>query len=89
MVLVAVPEERNIRGIVSQVVLQSEWLHLKGKPEVQREAVIDKIRPYLDTKEIQEDLEDDEIAMVDGDEESTDPYVEATDILERIHLITC
>ena len=32
--------------------LQSEWLHLKGKPEVQREAVIDKIRPYLDTKEI-------------------------------------
>ena len=69
--------------------LQSEWLHLKGKPEVQREAVIDKIRPYLDTKEIQEDLEDDEIAMVDGDEESTDPYVEATDILERIHLITC
>ena len=69
--------------------LQSEWLHLKGKPEVQREAVIDKIRPYLDTKEIQEDLEDDEMAMMDGDEESTDPYVEATDILERIHLITC
>ena len=69
--------------------LQSEWLHLKGKPEVQREAVIDKIRPYLETGEIQEDLEDDEIAMMDGDEESTDPYVEATDILERIHLITC
>ena len=69
--------------------LQSEWLHLKGKPEVQREAVIDKIRPYLDTEGTQEDLEDDEIAMVDGDEESTDPYVEATDVLERIHLITC
>ena len=51
--------------------------------------MIDKIRPYLDTKEIQEDLEDHEIAMVDGDEESTDPYVEATDVLERIHLITC
>ena len=29
------------------------------------------------------------MAMMDGDEESTDPYVEATDILERIHLITC
>ena len=27
--------------------------------------------------------------MVDGDEESTDPYVEATDVLDRIHLITC
>ncbi len=69
--------------------LQSEWLHRKGKPEVQREAVIDKIRPYVDTDDIQEDLEDDEIAMVDGDEESTDPYVDATDVLDRIHLITC
>ena len=69
--------------------LQSEWLHRKGKPEVQREAVIDKIRPYADTDDAQEDLEGDEIAMVDGDEESTDPYVEATDVLDRIHLITC
>ena len=69
--------------------LQSEWLHRKGKPEVQREAVIDKIRPYVDTDDTQEDLEDDEIAMMDGDEESTDPYVEATDVLDRIHLITC
>ncbi len=69
--------------------LQSEWLHRKGKPEVQREAVIDKIRPYVDTDDVQEDLEDEEIAMVDGDEESTDPYVDATDVLDRIHLITC
>ena len=29
------------------------------------------------------------MAMMDRDEESTDPYVEAMDILERIHLITC
>ncbi len=69
--------------------LQSEWLHLKGKPEVQREAVIDKIRPYVDAEDTQENLEGDEIAMVDGDEESTDPYVEATDVLDRLHLITC
>ena len=69
--------------------LQSEWLHLKGKPEVQREAVIDKIRPYLETGDVQEELEDDEIAMVDGDEEATDPHVEASEILERIPLITC
>ena len=69
--------------------LQSEWLHLKGKPEVQREAVIDKIRPYLNTEDTQENLEGDEIAMVDGDEESTDPYVEATDVLDRLPLITC
>ena len=69
--------------------LQSEWLHLKGKPEVQREAVIDKIRPYLETGDVQEDLEDDELAMMDGDKEATDPQVEAAEILERIPLITC
>ena len=69
--------------------LQSEWLHLKGKPEVQREAVIDKLRPYLETGAVQEDLEDDELAMMDGDEEATDPQVEASEILEQIPWITC
>ena len=53
--------------------LQSEWLHLKGKPEIQREAVIDKLRPYIRNDPVQEDLEDDELALIDRDDEATDP----------------
>ena len=53
--------------------LQSEWLHLKGKPEIQREAVIDKLRPYTGDDPTQEDLEDDKLALIDGDNEATDP----------------
>ena len=69
--------------------LQSEWLHLKGKPEVQREAVIDKLKPYFGNESVQEDLEDDELALIDGDEEATDPQVDASEILEQMPWITC
>ena len=51
--------------------------------------MIDKLKPYLETESVQEDLEDDELALMDGDEEATDPQVEASEILERIPWITC
>ena len=70
-------------------ILQSEWLHLKGKPEIQQEAVIDKLRPYVGDDPTQEDLEDDELALMDGDDEATDPQVDAQEMLERMKWINC
>ena len=69
--------------------LQSEWLHLKGKPEIQWEAVIDKLRPYVGDDPVQEDLEDDELALMDGHNEATDPQVDAQEMLERMKWINC
>ena len=69
--------------------LQSEWLHLKGKPEIQREAVINKLKPYFGNESVQEDLEDDKLTLIDGDNEATDPQVDAPEILERMPWITC
>ena len=70
--------------------LQSEWLHLKGKPEIQREAVIDKLQPYIGNDSVQEDLEDDKLALIDRDDEAaTDPQLDAQEILERMTWINC
>ena len=69
--------------------LQSEWLHLKGKPEIQREAVIDKLRPYTGDDPAQKDLEDDKLGLIDGDDEATDPQVDAQEILELMKWISC
>ena len=69
--------------------LQSEWLHRKGKPETQREAVIDKLRLYLPSEPEEEDLEEDELAMIDGDEDATDPLVDAQELLPRMKLLSC
>ena len=69
--------------------LQSEWLHRKGKPETQREALIDKLRLYLPSEPEEEDLEEDELAMIDGDEDATDPLVDAQELLQRMKWLSC
>ena len=69
--------------------LQSEWLHRRGKPEIQRQAVIDKLKLYLPTEHAEEELDDDEIAMMDGDEEATDPQVDAQELLARMKWLRC
>ena len=51
--------------------------------------MIDKLKPYFENESIQEDLEDDELALIDGDEEATDPQVDASEILELMPWITC
>ena len=51
--------------------------------------MIDKLRPYAGDDPAQEDLEDDELALIDGDDEVTDPQVDAQDMLERIKWISC
>ena len=69
--------------------LQSEWLHRRGKPEIQRQAVIDKLKIYLPTEQNEEELDDEEIAMMDGDKEATDPQVDAQELLSRMKWLSC
>ena len=69
--------------------LQSEWLHRRGKPEIQRQAVIDKLKIYLPTEQTEEELDDNEIAMMDGDKEATDPQVDAQELLSRMKWLSC
>ena len=38
---------------------------------------------------VQEDLEDDKLALIDGDDEATDPQVDSPEILEQMLWITC
>ena len=51
--------------------------------------MIDKLKPYFGNESVQEDLEDDKLALIDGDDEATDPQVDAPEILERMSWITC
>ena len=69
--------------------LQSEWLQLRGKSEIQRKAVIDKLRLYRQTEQAEEELEGNEVAMMDGDEEATDPQVNAQELLTRMKWLRC
>ena len=69
--------------------LQSEWLHRKGKPETQRESVLNKLRLYLPSEPEEEDLEEDKLAMIDGDEDATDPLVDAQELLPRMKWLSC
>ena len=69
--------------------LQSEWLQLRGKPEIQREAVIDKLRLYRHTEQAKEELDGDKVAMMDGDEEATDPQVDTQELLTRMKWLRC
>ena len=69
--------------------LQSEWLHRQGKPEVQREVVVDKLRLYLEPAGTEEDLEGDKIVVMDGDRDATDPQVNAKELLSRMGFLSC
>ena len=51
--------------------------------------MIDKLQPYVGNDSVQEDLEDDKLALIDGDDEATDPQVDAQEILERMTWINC
>ena len=51
--------------------------------------MIDKLKIYLPTEQTEEELDDDEIAMMDGDEEATDPQVDAQELLSRMKWLSC
>ena len=51
--------------------------------------MIDKLKIYLPTEQTEEELDDDEIAMMDGDEEATDPQVDAQELLSSMKWLSC
>ena len=51
--------------------------------------MIDKLKPYFGNDSVQEDLEDDELALIDRDDEATDPQVDDQEILEQMLWINC
>ena len=51
--------------------------------------MIEKLKPYVGNDSVQEDLEDDKLALIDGDDEATDPQVDAQEILEQMTWINC
>ena len=104
VVLVPLPKERDLRGTVLKVVrtmgshhlqtpvltlLESRWLHRHGKPEVRREAVIDKLRIYQELGPPQEELDGDELTLIDADEDATDPKVDTEELLGQIDYLHC
>ena len=51
--------------------------------------MIDKLKLYRQTDPAEEELEGDEVAMMDGDEEATDPQVDAQELLTRMKWLIC
>ena len=73
------------------MIVESTWLRQRGKPEIQREVVINKLKLFIPQSRVQTMLnsEEEQFAVEDPDETVTDPSVDSKDNSARLHFIQC
>ena len=73
------------------MIAESTWLGKRGKPEIQREVVIDKLKTYIPQPKDQvvTTSEEEQYAAEDPDENVTDPSIDEEDNNARLHFIQC
>ena len=71
-------------------VIETWWLAQSGQSEVKREAMIDKLRPNLEKGPTAQSMPlAKELAVIDPDEEGTDPIVDPEEIMGRMSYLQC